>query len=120
MKYLLLLIPVFGMAQTRDEMLQHYNNMMRLDTVARNALFKMRIVPNWQADGAFWYSNTKADSTKEYILINPVKATRQALAAAPTTSITTSDPAAPPRWRDFFVKYLLGLEPPDRNKTNGE
>lgn len=78
MKLLVVLfMPVLALAQTRTEVLQHYRSMMQLDSTARNALFKMRIQPNWQADGRFWYSNNLKDSTTEYILVDPVKAIKR-------------------------------------------
>jgi dipeptidyl aminopeptidase/acylaminoacyl peptidase len=63
---------------SRAEIMQRYRHMMELDSSARNALFKMRVLPNWQADGnSFWYSNNNKDSTTEYIYVDAVKGTKQ-------------------------------------------
>jgi hypothetical protein len=40
---------------TREEVLQRYRDMMLLDSITKNTVFKMRVQANWQADGnSFW------------------------------------------------------------------
>jgi dipeptidyl aminopeptidase/acylaminoacyl peptidase len=63
---------------TRAEELQRYRDMMLLDSIARNTVYKWRVQDNWQADGTgFWYSNTLKDSVVEYIYVDAVTGTRQ-------------------------------------------
>ncbi len=54
---------------TEKELSDSYKRMERLDSVARNKVFKTTITPHWQPDGkSFWYRNILKDSVTEYIL----------------------------------------------------
>jgi dipeptidyl aminopeptidase/acylaminoacyl peptidase len=64
---------------TREEVLERYRGMMKLDTTARNTVFKMNVQANWQADGnSFWYRNILKDSVIEYLYVNAVRGIKQA------------------------------------------
>jgi dipeptidyl aminopeptidase/acylaminoacyl peptidase len=63
---------------TREEILQRYRDMMLLDSITKNTVFKMRVQANWQADGnRFWYNNTLNNNQYEYLFVDAVKGIKQ-------------------------------------------
>jgi dipeptidyl aminopeptidase/acylaminoacyl peptidase len=52
---------------TRAEVLTAYKDAARLDSLAKNSVFKVNIKANWQPDNkGFWYRNSLANNTAEY------------------------------------------------------
>ncbi|MEO5563451.1 MAG: DPP IV N-terminal domain-containing protein, partial [Chitinophagaceae bacterium] len=63
---------------THDQIIKRYKEMVMLDSVARNSVFKTNVIANWQSDGnGFWYRNTLKDSVINYIYADAAKGTKQ-------------------------------------------
>ena len=57
---------------THEEMVARYHRAARIDSLVRNAVFKLTVQAHWQPDGkTFWYCNILPDSVLEYIYVNP-------------------------------------------------
>lgn len=55
------------------EIAASYQRMQRLDSLTKGSVLKASVVPNWQADGSFWYRNFLKDSLTEFIHIRPTE-----------------------------------------------
>ncbi len=56
---------------TRAEVLNAYKAATRLDSLAKNSIFKNNIKANWQADSkGFWYRNSLPDNTAEFFQVD--------------------------------------------------
>ena len=63
--------PVTAYRPTEKEISDAYKNMERLDSVAKNKVYKATVLPHWQPDGqSFWYRNILKDSVAEYLLVD--------------------------------------------------
>lgn len=53
------------------------------DSHLRGALRNASVLPNWLADGRFWYEREDAQGRRQAVLVDPVQATRQVLFEPP-------------------------------------
>jgi len=86
---------------SHEEIVQRYRDMAKLDSTARNTVFKMTVLAHWQPNGnSFWYRNNLKDNAGEYVLIDAVKGTRQISPTIPTTDTlpVALNPRSRPRW----------------------
>ncbi|SEP45976.1 S9 family peptidase [Niastella yeongjuensis] len=75
----------------RTEVLAAYENAIRLDSLAKNAVLKGNVRAHWQPDNkGFWYRNTLADSSKEYWYVEARTGAKTKLADS-TQYSTTND-----------------------------
>ncbi|MES2005873.1 MAG: prolyl oligopeptidase family serine peptidase [Bacteroidota bacterium] len=100
-------LPAF--APTRDQMIKRYKTAEDRDSLARRTVFRSTVQPGWAGPSAFWYRNSLPDSQSEYMLVDPVKATKRPLfdvaQMAKALSAATGKPVTAGRLpiRDLYV-----------------
>jgi dipeptidyl aminopeptidase/acylaminoacyl peptidase len=63
---------------TRLEIQARYRKSVKLDSAARNGIFKTKVKANWLPGGnAFWYCNILKDSVKEYVYVDIAAGSRK-------------------------------------------
>jgi len=82
-------------APSRAEILARYHKARSLDSIATRSIFKTTIRPHWSAE------------TFEFLPL-------------PGSDHTDGGPYGRVQRRDFFVRHLLGVEPPNRNMLISE